>query len=140
MSTIPEIVAAHHCDMKTLCLSLVTNKVVMEGDEGAAVANHAEVLEAGKKRSAQVQLLVQQIVAELQTSGYLDRLPQLKAVSHRVPFRAQRTFEERLEQDTNPYGYIGSKSSLFTYSNIVATAALVGVGVVIGILQSRNGR
>jgi len=36
MSTIPEIVAAHHCDMKTLCLSLVTNKVVMEGDEGGS--------------------------------------------------------------------------------------------------------
>ena len=139
MSTIPEIVAAHHCDMKTLCLSLVTNKVVMEGDEGAAVANHAEVLEAGEKRSAQVQLLVQQIVAELQTSGYLDRLPQLKRVSHRVPYRAQRTFEDRLE-DTNPYGYIEPKSSIFTYSNIVASASLVGVGAVIGILLSRKER
>ena len=139
MSTIPEIVAAHHCDMKTLCLSLVTNKVVMEGDEGSAVANHAEVLEAGEKRSAQVQLLVQQIVAELQTSGYLDRLPQLKRVSHRVPYRAQRTFEDRLE-DTNPYGYIESKSFFSTYSNTVASVALVGVGAVIGILLSRKER
>ena len=139
MSTIPEIVAAHHCDMKTLCLSLVTNKVVMEGDEGAAVANHAEVLEAGQKRSAQVQSLVRQLVADLRTTGYLDRLPKLKSVSHQVPLRAQRTFEERLE-NANPFGYRESKSSLFTVSNVAASAALVGLGVIIGSALSRKGR
>jgi purine-nucleoside phosphorylase len=32
MSTVPEIVAAHHCNMQVLCLSLITNKVVMGGD------------------------------------------------------------------------------------------------------------
>ena len=33
MSTVPEIVAAHHSGMKVVCLSLITNKVVIKGDE-----------------------------------------------------------------------------------------------------------
>merc|ERR1719162_2260660 len=34
MSTIPEIVTAHHCGMKVIGLSLITNKVIMPGDTG----------------------------------------------------------------------------------------------------------
>jgi purine nucleoside phosphorylase len=30
MSTIPEVVAANHCGMKVLWLSLITNKVVLD--------------------------------------------------------------------------------------------------------------
>jgi len=135
MSTIPEIVTAHHCDMKTLCLSLVTNKVVMEGDEGAAVANHAEVLEAGLKRSAQMQMLVKQIVLEM-NEEYIPNLPPLKPVSHLVPFKAQKTFEESFD-DINQYGYRNTKPVL-TLSNFLVASALVSVGAIVGVLTSKK--
>ena len=80
MSTIPEVVAAHHADMKVLCLSLITNKVVMEGDEGAAVANHEEVLMAVQERSLQLQAFVKKIV-EIMKKEMLPTLPPLKQVS-----------------------------------------------------------
>lgn len=110
---------------------------------GAAVANHAEVLEAGRKRSAQLQLLVKQIVAEMKASHYLDELPQLKRVSHRVPLRAQKTFEEFLD-GVREYGYKESKKStpcaVLSIPNIALGGALVGLGAVIGILASKKGR
>ena len=80
MSTIPEVVAAHHCGMQVLCLSLITNIVVMTGDEGLAVATHAEVLEATKTRGLQMQTLVQQIVLECQKS-VLPKLPPLRQMT-----------------------------------------------------------
>lgn len=80
MSTIPEVVTAHHCDLKVLCLSLVTNKVIMTGDEGSPVASHAEVLEAVDKRSIELQSLVKQIVLNV-SKDLLPKLPQLKPVS-----------------------------------------------------------
>jgi purine-nucleoside phosphorylase len=86
MSTVPEIVAAHHCNMKTLCLSLVTNKVVMEGDVGAPVASHEEVLQAVATRSVQMQHLVTAIVETL-TVEYLPYLPALPPVNLTVPRR-----------------------------------------------------
>jgi purine-nucleoside phosphorylase len=83
MSTIPEVVAAHHCDMKILCLSLITNKVIMEGHEGP-VASHQEVLEAVGKRATQMQDLVKQIVKVLNRQ-ILPDLPDLTPVDLTVP-------------------------------------------------------
>jgi len=40
MSTVPEVVAAHHAGMAVLCLSLITNKVVMHDDPTMEHANH----------------------------------------------------------------------------------------------------
>lgn len=76
MSTIPELTAAHHCGMKVLCLSLITNKVIISGDEGPA-ASHAEVLEAVEKRAIKMQSLVKTIVANLKK----DILPGLAELS-----------------------------------------------------------
>ena len=78
MSTIPEVCTAHHCNMQVLCLSLITNKVIMEGDEGPA-ANHAEVLEAVAARSVQMQTLVKKIV-ELLNKKSLKNIPDLPPV------------------------------------------------------------
>eukprot|EP00558_Chaetoceros_sp_UNC1202_P010351 CAMPEP_0197247074 /NCGR_PEP_ID=MMETSP1429-20130617/26083_1 /TAXON_ID=49237 /ORGANISM="Chaetoceros sp., Strain UNC1202" /LENGTH=338 /DNA_ID=CAMNT_0042707891 /DNA_START=92 /DNA_END=1108 /DNA_ORIENTATION=+ len=76
MSTVPEIVAAHHSGMKVLCLSLITNKVVVKGDEGPP-ASHEEVLEAVRVRSQQIQELVKEIVTALHSSGVLADMPDL---------------------------------------------------------------
>jgi purine-nucleoside phosphorylase len=66
MSTVPEIIAAHHCGMKVIGLSLITNKVRLPGDTGPA-ANHAEVLEVAAQRADQMQALVKEIVSDLKT-------------------------------------------------------------------------
>mmetsp|Transcript_16691 Transcript_16691/g.20821 ORF Transcript_16691/g.20821 Transcript_16691/m.20821 type:complete len:106 (-) Transcript_16691:101-418(-) len=78
MSTIPEVVAAHHAGMKVHCLSLITNKVVIEGDEGPK-ANHEEVLEAVRSRSVKVQCLVKEFVGRC--SEFIEGLPDLPPVT-----------------------------------------------------------
>merc|ERR1719161_1309289 len=75
MSTVPEMIAAHHCGMKVIGLSLVTNKVVMPGDVGPA-ASHEEVLEEVGKRAGQVQALVERMVQNLKgTLSTMEDLP-----------------------------------------------------------------
>jgi purine-nucleoside phosphorylase len=79
MSTIPEIVAAHHCGMKVVGLSLVTNKVVLPGEvDGATHANHAEVIEVANQRAEQMQALVKEIVVGFQLE--LDKMPDLPKI------------------------------------------------------------
>mmetsp|Transcript_61532 Transcript_61532/g.91489 ORF Transcript_61532/g.91489 Transcript_61532/m.91489 type:complete len:390 (+) Transcript_61532:139-1308(+) len=86
MSTVPEIVAAHHCGIKIMCLSLITNKVVMpyDGDDDGEKSNHAsheEVLDAVNKRSEQVQGLVKEIARLLEHDGVLKGLPDLPPIN-----------------------------------------------------------
>eukprot|EP00519_Triparma_laevis_P010996 CAMPEP_0182520020 /NCGR_PEP_ID=MMETSP1321-20130603/45401_1 /TAXON_ID=91990 /ORGANISM="Bolidomonas sp., Strain RCC1657" /LENGTH=324 /DNA_ID=CAMNT_0024728021 /DNA_START=432 /DNA_END=1406 /DNA_ORIENTATION=- len=78
MSTVPEVVAAHHCGIKVICLSLITNKVVMPGDSDTEAASHAEVLEAVQKRSTQIQELVKKVVVE--SRSYVDGIPDLPPI------------------------------------------------------------
>merc|ERR1712118_531743 len=88
MSTVPEIIAAHHCGMKIILLSLVTNKVVMPGDAGPA-ASHEEVLEAVNKRATQMQDLVKQIVANLEDE--LKAMPALPEIDLNVKKMPEET-------------------------------------------------
>lgn len=83
MSTIPEVIAARHADLKILAISLITNKVVVspyfdsfaalsgQADNATAshndkkeAANHEEVLEVGKQKAEIIKKLVQGIVNE----------------------------------------------------------------------------
>ena len=40
-STVPEVIAAKHCGMKILGLSLITNKVITEKSQKGVLTNHA---------------------------------------------------------------------------------------------------
>jgi hypothetical protein len=73
MSTIPEIAAAHHSGMKVLCLSVITNKVVVS--DGQEAANHDEVLTAVNQCSQQIQALITDIIVN--SDSYLLSLPDL---------------------------------------------------------------
>jgi len=64
MSSVPEIIAAHHCGMKVIGMALVTNKVLLPGDDRPA-ASHKEVLETVDMRSKQMMALVERIVQDL---------------------------------------------------------------------------
>lgn len=116
MSTIPEVVAAHHAGIQVLCLSLVTNKVIMEGHEGP-VASHAEVLEAVEKRAVQMQTLAKQIVAVLDRK-ILKELPDLKPVILVVPKK--------------------SKFAAVSASTLLSAGALVAVGAIVGMMIAKK--
>lgn len=128
MSTVPEIVAAHHCNMQILCLSLITNKVVMAGDgdesDHGAVANHEEVLEAVEKRAEQMQALVKKTV-EIIGKDILPQLPDLPKVSLDTPVSVPKSDIE------------GSGSSI-SMNQLGLGAMLVAVGAVVGMAISRQ--
>jgi purine-nucleoside phosphorylase len=136
MSTVPEIVAAHHCNMKTLCLSLVTNKVVMEGDVGAPVASHEEVLQAVATRSVQMQHLVTAIVETLSVE-YLPYLPSLPAVNLTVPRQRSlfSTAQFKLWSTLN-----GAADSWYSPQVLVGCAALVGIGAMCAATMALKSR
>jgi len=81
VSTVPEVIAARHCGMKVLAISLITNKVVTtdyfnvrkalkgngEDQETSKkdleeAANHEEVLEVGRRRAEDVRKIVEIVV------------------------------------------------------------------------------
>lgn len=89
MSTVPEVIAAAHTGLKTLAISLITNKVVLEPhfdfhsalkaekqggeklelivnrliqSDQAAAANHEEVLQAGANRADDIRRLVAEVI------------------------------------------------------------------------------
>jgi len=76
MSTVPEVVAAKHCGMKVLGLSLITNKVVVDNTKGAKTvhASHAEVLAAVEASGRYVESIVKAIVTKNIIGQYLSKL------------------------------------------------------------------
>jgi purine-nucleoside phosphorylase len=74
MSTIPEVIAAKHCGMKILGLSLITNKVVIEKGESVP-ATHKEVLEAVEKSGKNVESIVKLVVCQNNLSSILSTVP-----------------------------------------------------------------
>jgi len=122
MSTVPEILAAHHSGMAVLCLSLITNKVVYFDEPGddAAHANHDEVLEAVKGRGEQIVLLVKEVVRRC-GEDYIPGLEHLRPICLETKGRV-----------------LGSDRK----SRSMKTAALYGVifaaGAFVGMKMSRN--
>jgi len=62
MSTVPEVIAARHCGMDVLGLSLITNHAAGVTD---AVLSGEEVLEIGRAKAEEMEALVAGVVAEL---------------------------------------------------------------------------
>ncbi len=74
MSTVPEVIAAKHCGMKILGLSIVTNKVVTSKEE-TNHASHEEVLQVVEASGKHVELLVRSLLSYSSMQQYLEGLP-----------------------------------------------------------------
>mmetsp|Transcript_16940 Transcript_16940/g.38866 ORF Transcript_16940/g.38866 Transcript_16940/m.38866 type:complete len:353 (-) Transcript_16940:3637-4695(-) len=123
MSTIPEVVTAHHCGIQVLTLSLVTNMVVMEGDEGAPVANHAEVLEAVGARSIQMQGLVKKIIEVLGREG-LHKIEDLPVVN--------------LQRAVDQHKRMRGTATKFGFEGLFVPAALGAIFCTVAIKVARG--
>lgn len=77
MSTIPEVIAAKHCGMQILGLSLITNAVVM-GNEDTPAASHAEVLAAVDASGMHVEAIVRRIINKNVIGPYLAEQPKFE--------------------------------------------------------------
>ena len=78
MSTVPEIIAAKHVGMKIVCLSMITNKVIVERRRDSIHASHEEVLASVKAAGARVESLVKAIVDQKVVGAYMRKLPPCK--------------------------------------------------------------
>lgn len=65
MSTVHEVIVAHHAGMRCFAMSLISNQAVMDYDSEEK-ANHEEVLETGRLRAEQLEKLVSTMVAQLE--------------------------------------------------------------------------
>jgi purine-nucleoside phosphorylase len=63
MSTVPEVIVAHHMGMKVLAISCVTNMAAGILDQ---VINHEEVLETGKKVRGMFEALLRSVLPRMQ--------------------------------------------------------------------------
>jgi len=72
-STVPEVIAAKHCGMQILGLSLITNACVTHKSD--PVANHEDVLAAVAECATRVEALVQHIICKVVLGSYLAALP-----------------------------------------------------------------
>ncbi|MEG1551483.1 MAG: purine-nucleoside phosphorylase [Oscillospiraceae bacterium] len=62
MSTVPEVIAANHCGLKVLAFSLISN---MAAGILESPLTEEEVLTVGAKKSAEMQMLIQEIIKQM---------------------------------------------------------------------------
>lgn len=122
MSTVPEVIAAKHCGMKILGLSLITNKVVTNKDESPA--NHAEVLEAGKQSGIHVEAIVRELLNNADMKKFVNALP---AVDYKIPANAANASSSDHGDDSND-------SSFFVLSLLAAAS----IAAVVWVAKSRH--
>ena len=71
----PEIIAAKHVGMKVLCLSLMTNKVVVEETADTVHATHEEVLAAVQTSGKHVEAIVKKLIDANMLGDFLEKCP-----------------------------------------------------------------
>lgn len=64
MSTAHEVTVAHHCGLKVVGFSLITNKCIADYETDQK-ANHQEVLEAAQKRAKDFEKLIETMIEKL---------------------------------------------------------------------------
>jgi len=149
MSTVPEILAAHHSGMAVLCLSLITNKVVYydEEDDGgekkkAEHANHAEVLRVVKGRGEQMVKLVGEVVKRC-GEVYLPTLKELNPICLETEGRVRGEVsssdgssveEKNMMNMLRAYHLVKIKGIALLGGSMLAA----GVGVVLGMKMSKR--
>lgn len=72
MSTVHEVIVARHAGMRCFAMSLISNRAVMDYDSREK-ANHEEVLETGRQRAKQMEVLVSTMVARLDDDENEDK-------------------------------------------------------------------
>lgn len=72
MSTVHEVIVARHAGMRCFAMSLISNRAVMDYDSREK-ANHEEVLETGRQRAKQMEVLVSTMVARLDNNENEDK-------------------------------------------------------------------
>jgi hypothetical protein len=128
MSTVPEIIAAKHCGMKIIGLSLVTNKVIVNKSENAVHASHAEVLEAVNASGKHVEALIKDIAKADILGAYLDNLPPVRyqptKPAEKIPIKIPKAVSSSSTTSSNDFG-----STLVTLIGI--SAVVVGTWFVV---------
>lgn len=64
MSTVAEVITAHHCGMRVFAFSLITNECIMDYDS-VEEANHKEVIEVGKLREPILKKFVTMLITRI---------------------------------------------------------------------------
>ncbi|XP_013784241.1 purine nucleoside phosphorylase-like, partial [Limulus polyphemus] len=67
MSTAHEVIAARHCAIRVIGISLITNSCVMKHDSEEMPANHEEVMEVGNLHKKDLEKLVTEIIMNIDT-------------------------------------------------------------------------
>jgi len=61
MSTIPEVIVASHCGIKTLAFSLITNECITDYEANSDPC-HSEVMEAADRRETDLKSFVSELI------------------------------------------------------------------------------
>jgi purine-nucleoside phosphorylase len=108
MSTVPEIIAAKHCGMKILGLSLITNMVIATSSEHAIPASHQEVLDAVEVSGKYVQNIVSDIARKEVLGEYLNGLPRFTYDPTSYLNRATPKVKNEVEGEREEAGVAGA--------------------------------
>ena len=136
MSTIPEVLAAKHCGMKILGLSLITNKVVTQ--KGDAIhASHEEVLTAVEKSGRNVEALVRAFITKEKIGDYMDDLQDILVKDHLLNDSELRKYEELYRKyksrPTSNAGGGKGEGGAEGVDEVLSRILLLGAGVLVGI-------